>query len=67
MGGGVGGAGRGSGRRGVATGEVGYGGQVGSERRIEVFEKIHKKNRGRGGGCREGGQTRGRVVQYYEN
>ena len=37
-------------------GWVGGGGQGGCERRIEVFHKIHKKNRG--GGGREG---RGRV------
>ena len=43
------GSGRGGGWRG--GGEVGLGGQGGCERRIEVFEKIHKKkNRGGGGG-----------------
>ena len=33
---------------------VGFGGQVGCERRIEVFVKIQKKNGG-GGGGRVGG------------
>ena len=52
MGGGVGGTGRGG---------VGFGGQRGCERRIEVFGRIQKKIRGRGG--REGvwGSGGGRV------
>ena len=32
-------------------GGSGWGGQGGCERRIEVFEKIHKKKSGWGGGC----------------
>ena len=37
---------------------VGFGGQSGCERRIEVFVKIQKKNFGGGGGC---GGVRGGV------
>ena len=45
--------GRGGGVRGVG---LGGGGQVGCERRIEVFVKIQKKNCGSGGGVGLGGQ-----------
>ena len=36
----------GGGVGGIGSGGVGLGGQGGCERRIEVFGKIHKKNRG---------------------
>ena len=40
----------GGGLGGVGSGARVWGGQVGCERRIEVFGKIHKKNRWEGSG-----------------
>ena len=48
--------GGGSGRRGGGGGWSGWGSQGGCERRIEVFEKIHKKmGGGESGGVQVGG------------
>ena len=41
----------------MGGGGVGLGGQVGCERRIEVFVKIQKKNWGGGGGGGGGGRV----------